>query len=280
MLQGRRGCKAGAPNPSKIRRFPGLPRVASARAAIGAACMALLSACASTPETPDLAATGATPADLNWAHQEKAAMQAEIAKLMAENARLERQVMDWQRRATAAEPQAPTVSEAELREPPVQMARSDGAAAKTSPPASKPVIEAPNGEATLPPAPVPVESAPRLVQPTFASAETVYENEAGDIALSSVLWGVHLASYRQYEEASAGWRKLQRENPDELGLLEPRLEKVTIPERGEFLRLIGGGFSSGEKAKELCARLTAKGIYCREATFKGEKLKLSESGQG
>jgi hypothetical protein len=247
---------------------------------LGIAALLLASACASTPETADISSTGATPAEIAWAHDEKAVMQAEIAQLMAENARLERQLMDWKRRATAIEPEAAPAPEAALKEPPVQMARTEAAAASPSAPTTKPVIEAPNGEAKLPAAPVPVESAPRLVQPTFASAETVYENEASDIALSSVLWGVHLASYRQHEEASAGWRKLQRENPDELGLLEPRLEKVTIPERGEFLRLIGGGFSSDDKAKELCARLTAKGIYCREATFKGEKLKLSESGQG
>jgi hypothetical protein len=115
------------------------------------------------------------------------------------------------------------------------------------------------------------------VQPTFSSSEQTFENEAhGDIKLSSVLWGVHLASYRRAEEAGAGWRKLQRDFPDELGLLEPRIEKVTIDGKGEFLRLVGGGFSSREKARALCATLAAKGVFCRVASFGGDRLSLAD----
>lgn len=119
----------------------------------------------------------------------------------------------------------------------------------------------------------PVDAAPRLVQPTFASDEEIFENEAGDaIPTTSVLFGVHLASYRHEAEARTGWVKLQQDFPDELGLLEPRLERVVIEGRGEFLRLVGGGFASEDKASALCLKLRAKSAYCAVAGFAGEKL--------
>ncbi|MEM8934987.1 MAG: hypothetical protein AAGC77_01105 [Pseudomonadota bacterium] len=125
----------------------------------------------------------------------------------------------------------------------------------------------------------PLEDAPRLVQSTFAATDAVFENEAvGEIPTTSVLYGVHLASYRVTEDALAGWQKLQRENPDELGLLEPRVESVSIPERGEFLRLIGGGFSTEAKAGALCASLIDKGLYCAVSGFVGDRLAPSDAG--
>lgn len=126
-----------------------------------------------------------------------------------------------------------------------------------------------------------VQPSPRLVQPTFASQETVFENEANDgIKTASVLFGVHLASYRHPEEARAGWVKLQRDYPNELGLLEPRLERVEIEGRGVFLRLIGGGFASEQKAAALCTALKALGAYCAVAGFQGERLSFAESKSG
>jgi hypothetical protein len=90
--------------------------------------------------------------------------------------------------------------------------------------------------------------------------------------------GVHLASYRHREQAQEGWRQLQRENPDELGLLEPRIIAVTIPEKGDFLRLIGGGFSSQEKAAALCTNLKQKGVFCTVSGFEGDRLALGGAG--
>lgn len=136
------------------------------------------------------------------------------------------------------------------------------------------VVDEPRGEA-LANGDVPVASSPRLVQSTFASNDAVFENEAdGEITTESVLYGVHLASYRRLQEAREGWSKLQRENPDELGLLEPRVETVTLPDKGVFVRLIGGGFSSEEKAAALCARLEPKDVYCAVSDFDGQRLSL------
>lgn len=124
---------------------------------------------------------------------------------------------------------------------------------------------------------VPVAASPRLVQPTFTSNDAVFESEASeDIATSSILYGVHLASYRALEEARKGWRQLQRSNPDELGLLEPRTQFVTVPNKGNFHRLIGGGFSTRDKASALCESLKSRRIYCGVTDFGGEKLSLTQ----
>ncbi len=140
------------------------------------------------------------------------------------------------------------------------------------------VVEAADGSA-IANGSAPVAPAPRLVQPTFASTDAVFENEAsGDIETASVLFGVHLASYRRVREARDGWRKLQRQNPDELGLLEPRIERVRLKDKGVFLRLIGGGFSSQEKAAALCASLQQKGLFCSVSGFNGKRLSQLETG--
>jgi len=121
---------------------------------------------------------------------------------------------------------------------------------------------------------VPVENTPRLIEPSFASVESVFENEAADnnFQTTSVLFGVHLTSYRNQAEVIAGWRILQRENPDHLGLLEPRVESVSFEGRGEFLRLIAGGFSSREKAEDLCVKLKKRNVYCAVSNFNGDRI--------
>lgn len=121
----------------------------------------------------------------------------------------------------------------------------------------------------------PVQAAPRLVQPSFASQEkTIFENEAksGDIRLTSVLYGVHLASYRRNADAAAGWRTLQGQYPNELSLLEPRIAPVKVEGRGEFIRLIAGGFSSQQTAAALCETLSKRGRFCEVTSFDGDKL--------
>lgn len=216
--------------------------------------------------------------------RDNASLRAEVVGLKSENARLQREMADLARE---------TKKVAQASKVPVlkSVANSDSVATKPAPPATiesrpsanvpvKTVVEAANAGSSLPNAPVPVDDAPRLVQPSFTSSEQpVFENEAegGEIRLSSVLWGVHLASYRKADEAKVGWQKLQRENPDQLGLLEPRIERVDVPNKGEFLRLIGGGFSSEEKARVLCSDLQQKGLFCSVASFGGERLSSGDA---
>ncbi len=226
-------------------------------------------------EKADLVASQAV--ELDAVKAERVGLQAEVEKLQAEKSRLEAQLADATKKAArvAAAGAAPDAASAQPQAVPKPAAAEPAEKPLSTAPAA-PVVAAPNADASLPGAPVPVDEQPRLVQPRFASTEEIFENEAAnpEIKLTSVLWGVHLASYRRMEEAGAGWAKLQRENPDELGLLEPRIERVAIEGKGAYLRLVGGGFSSREKAKALCDELALKGVFCRVANFGGERLSM------
>ena len=234
---------------------------------------ALLGACSTFPGGGGKKAV--SEADDAFSTPQEIETQTKVARLQTENARLANRVLELQREndklrreQTAAASQAaaaataPAETAVALREPQVL---------------KQPVVDNPETP-EMTGAAVPVESAPRLTQPTFESTDAVFENEAViDATTPAMLFGVHLASYRKEEEAREGWRKLQRENPDELGLLEPRLETVEVPERGSFLRLIGGGLSSKEKAEALCSNLKTKGLYCAVSDFSGQRLSLVEN---
>lgn len=255
--------------------------------AIAAALAAMLLAACSTLSGEDADLDASSAAALDIAEAELAELKVEMARLEADRARMANKLLELQREnerladagsRTAAGSTAP-VSAPEA--PQVALRDLDPAPAKRE--------EARNPDALVdnPDAPdiqrsdVPVETSPRLVQPTFASTDAVFENEAETgAAEGDGLFGVHLASYRREIEAREGWRKLQRENPDELGLLEPRLERVSLPERGDFLRLIGGALSSQEKAAALCANLRGKGLFCSVSSFAGDRLSLTETGSG
>ncbi len=215
--------------------------------------------------------------ELDSVKAERARLQSQVDALKAENDRLELALADAAKKAqrvAAADqpslPPAPQLTDDKIADAGTVVEKTGSTA-----PAA-PVVAAPNARNSLPAAPVPVDAQPRLVQPRLASSDASFENEASnpEIKMTSVLWGVHLASYRRVEEASAGWAKLQRDNPDELGLLEPRIERVSIDGKGAYLRLVGGGFSSREKATALCETLAAKGVFCRVANFGGERLSM------
>ena len=222
----------------------------------------------------------ALPTDIEAIQARAGVLEVEVARLKSENARLTNQVLGLQRENETLVVQNDALDETDepgfLREgqaPPSTVIASAGPQ-----PQENAVVDTANAP-ELEGSDVPVEEAPRLVQPSFASTESVFENEAdGDeIETASILFGVHLASYRNVPEAREGWQKLQRENPDELGLLEPRLETVTLAEKGVFLRLIGGGFSSEDKAAALCASLKEKNLFCTVSGFRGQRLSLAQA---
>lgn len=262
--------------------------VATARGAWLAGLMALIATGCTTvgqaigPERRDNSASAisASASEVNWAFADVTAMEQKVASLQSENARLVKRVMELEAALdTVIEAPKETVIAAS------DQPGADGPPARDRPAPSAPPLRQPEAVIASPGGrveDVPVAEAPRLVQPSFAAAETVFENEApltdrGDIAVSSVLWGVHLASYRAQEEARNGWRKLQQENPDELGLLEPRVESIDIDGRGRFWRLIGGGFETEATAQTLCQTLEAKGLYCQVAGFGGQRLTLGQT---
>jgi len=228
-------------------------------------------------------ASNVDPESYAAAQSQLTVLENEVSRLESENARLTEELQTARRLSGK-------VALADETPAPDDLALRDGAAARLP---DQPTISAPDAQEPaeititvvddmapdLKKDDVPVEPAPRLVQPTFASTDAVFENEAddeGEIETASVMYGVHLASYRKIENAREGWRKLQRDNPDELGLLEPRIEPITIQDKGGYLRLIGGGLSSKEKAASLCAKLEAKDLYCTVTSFNGERLSLAE----
>ena len=260
-------------HPATPRKMAGLTGLPTVRSLAAVAAAVVLSGCATLGGKEEAAITGAAADDLAWSFARTAELESQVAQLEAEKAQLAKQLADMQAAKAAA-----------AKIEPEEVAQASEPPPAPSAPAVKPetVVAAPQAGQALAGAPAPVDSSPRLVQPSFASLEeTVFENEAaGDIPLTSVMYGVHLASYRHEAEARNGWRKLQRENPDELGLLEPRVERVTIENRGAFLRLVGGGFATQEKADALCARLKSKGVYCSVTSFNGQRLSASTAGNG
>jgi hypothetical protein len=264
-----------------MRQAFGAFKASSAVCRAGALALAATQAvaCAAVERAFDPVMTDTHVDELRIAAEEKSNLETQIAVLSTENTALKAQVSDLEKKlnstqravalrdaqiAALPKPAAPKLAPAQVEKP-----------ASTAP--ADPVVAAANANVALPEARAAIDAAPRLVQPTFSSAENTFENEAtADIKVASVLWGVHLASYRRPEEASAGWRKLQRDFPDELGLLEPRVERVDVTGKGVFLRLVGGGFSSRDKASALCASLSSKGAYCRVANFGGDRLSTTD----
>ncbi|MEM9705174.1 MAG: SPOR domain-containing protein [Pseudomonadota bacterium] len=229
--------------------------------------------------------TGDEPSEVNWTFADSTKLRSEIDKLKAENSALQRALRKEQKAKAAAE-QALSDSRERVATLAEAAASADAPIMAESPPQTPnasdlrdetAIVAAASAETALA-ADAPKPS-PRLVQPTFSDERPVFENEAGvgEIQLASVLFGVHLETYRNVDGARNGWVTLQRANPDELGLLEPRVEQITLPERGVFYRLIGGGFSSQTKASALCERLKAKEQYCVVSPFAGDKLSLTKA---
>ena len=238
--------------------------------------MAILSACSTISGGGSGSASAVAATDDLVASQEKAAeLEVEVSRLKSENARLANLILALERARDDREEEE-EIAKLEASKPaPRRIANSEPESIAV-PPVNEAAVVAEAAAPDIRETDVPLEQAPRLVQPNFVSTEAVYENEAvGEIETESVLFGVHLASYREIPEAQEGWRKLQRENPEELGLLEPRVERITLPGKGEFLRLIGGGFSSDAKAADLCDLLKAKGLFCSVSGFGGDPLSLS-----
>lgn len=88
----------------------------------------------------------------------------------------------------------------------------------------------------------------------------------------SVLYAVHLASYRTEAAAVRGWAVLRSAAPGTLAGLEPRLETVDIGERGVFLRLKAGPLPNQAEAEARCAALQSEGYFCQALDFTGRAL--------
>tara|TARA_R110000868_G_C10635004_1_gene743574 strand:+ start:65 stop:670 length:606 start_codon:yes stop_codon:yes gene_type:complete len=94
-----------------------------------------------------------------------------------------------------------------------------------------------------------------------------------DMLTAPSLWhGIHLASYRTMAHTVSGWDELRARFPAALDGREARVEAVTIPDRGDFLRLQAGPYDTLAAAREACAVIERAGEYCLPVAFSGRPL--------
>ena len=91
------------------------------------------------------------------------------------------------------------------------------------------------------------------------------------IPTRSVLYAVHLASYRLEANARDGWAQILATHGPLLRGAKPRLEAVDLGEKGLFVRLKAGPFDRSS-AESACASLKAAGLYCAIDKFNGRPL--------
>jgi len=70
---------------------------------------------------------------------------------------------------------------------------------------------------------------------------------------------VHLASYRAQETAEAGWQTLVRTYKPLLDTLRPVTAKISVPGKGEFVRLLAAAFNESGQANRLCQQIKQRG---------------------
>ncbi|MGF1463967.1 MAG: SPOR domain-containing protein [Maricaulaceae bacterium] len=139
----------------------------------------------------------------------------------------------------------------------------------------------PNGPAVATPA-LPPTAEVEQAEPEFEPTEPVPAQGASasvgsaseDFPGRSLLHALHLASYRTLANAQSGWLELAGEHGDALSRLEPRLERIDLGERGEYLRLKAGPFYTQADAMKACEALAAKGVYCARTDYTGTRLPL------
>lgn len=83
---------------------------------------------------------------------------------------------------------------------------------------------------------------------------------------------LHLASYRRMDDVERGWEIYQERHGDVLAGLQARGVAVSIPGKGEYIRLLIGPFSTPSDAKAMCAELLARDEYCNIVPFSGTPI--------
>ena len=80
--------------------------------------------------------------------------------------------------------------------------------------------------------------------------------------LGSGSFGVHLASYRGVETATAGWHEYVSKYPDSFDGLEGLLEIFESPNGEVFFRLKAATFRTEDGAQQFCNEMEALSEYC------------------
>ncbi len=78
---------------------------------------------------------------------------------------------------------------------------------------------------------------------------------------------VHLASYKNAENAETGWKALMAGNRDQLEGLRPIIRRVDLGTKGIFFRLHAGPVIDKVQADAICRTLSQRGVYCKAMTL-------------
>lgn len=85
----------------------------------------------------------------------------------------------------------------------------------------------------------------------------------------SVLFGAHIASYRQVDLARQGWQLFSQ--LPAFQSLNGRIEAVTLDD-GNWLRLKAGPFETSAQVEAFCDRIQSSGDWCMVTDFTGQAV--------
>ncbi|MCE9507084.1 MAG: SPOR domain-containing protein [Alphaproteobacteria bacterium] len=100
--------------------------------------------------------------------------------------------------------------------------------------------------------PAAVEAAPPAPAPAVKAEETKAAPPVEDKAVGTKY--IQLGSFRDAAGAKKDWERIKAKNPDLLGKLTMKTEKVDLPAKGIYYRLQAGKVTE-DRAKEICAAL-------------------------
>ena len=101
--------------------------------------------------------------------------------------------------------------------------------------------------------------------PSDFDSESVDGNPISSKSLHTLnsLFAVQLASFRSFEAAEAGWKKIFAQESQLLSGLSPTISKVELEDAGgTFYRLQAGLLADHDAAAALCQALTAQNLDC------------------
>jgi hypothetical protein len=85
---------------------------------------------------------------------------------------------------------------------------------------------------------------------------------ANDAPTAAGNYRVQLAALKTETDARAAWKRLAAKYPDVLGSMALHLEKIDLGTKGIYYRVQAGPFTDKIAARDVCAKLKAKGQQC------------------
>lgn len=98
-----------------------------------------------------------------------------------------------------------------------------------------------------------------------------YTTCANQRASTSSNFALHLASYKNLNNAKSGWQQLRQKYASTWCEASAKLETVNV-KGTDYYSLRVGGYESKEAANQMCGKVRAKGDYCQVASFSGVKI--------